>query len=290
MNEMTLDTLMQRLDHVERENRRLKRVGSMLLISIVSIVLMGQATGSKVVEAEKFILRDSDGNERGWLTVRKGVGPILALLDDSGRERVMLGVGRDLAGQKPFLALFDAHGKERAGLAVGDEGSKMVLLDSQGDAEARLAVGEETEEYRKLLKRPEQHPKIPRVPYLSISKDRFKHNLSLGSDHLIFDSRDNHGNKESFVVLSEAALAFFEANEKTRLLLTGTQGQKTGFALFDKEGNTRAELLLDPEKGYPRLNLADHNGKIRAAIVVTPEGSPFLTIMNAKEKIIWKAP
>ncbi len=64
MNDPTIETLARRLDRVERENRRLKQAGVVALAVIAAVVLMGQATGkvAKVIEAEKFVLRDPVGN------------------------------------------------------------------------------------------------------------------------------------------------------------------------------------------------------------------------------------
>ncbi len=67
MNEPTLE---QRLDRLERENRCLKRAGALALAVIAAVVLMGQATGAKVpkvIEAERFVVRDASGNTRAVL-------------------------------------------------------------------------------------------------------------------------------------------------------------------------------------------------------------------------------
>ena len=71
MNEPTMNNMVQRLDRLERENRRLKLLGSLVLIGIATLLLMGQAKPNrvaKVIEAEKFILRDSSGSERARST------------------------------------------------------------------------------------------------------------------------------------------------------------------------------------------------------------------------------
>ncbi len=52
MNEPTMETLVRRLDRVERENRRLKRAGIVALGVIAAVVLIGQAISSKVAEAQ----------------------------------------------------------------------------------------------------------------------------------------------------------------------------------------------------------------------------------------------
>ena len=70
MNEPTMDKLVQRLDRLERENRRLKRIGAFVLGAIAAVVIMGQATASKVpkvIEAQEFVLKDSNGGVRGVL-------------------------------------------------------------------------------------------------------------------------------------------------------------------------------------------------------------------------------
>lgn len=65
MNHPNLDTLVRRLDRLERENRRWKRVSAATFAAIAALVLMGQATPRRVVEAEKFVLRDLNGKDRG---------------------------------------------------------------------------------------------------------------------------------------------------------------------------------------------------------------------------------
>ncbi len=76
MNDPTMETLSRRLDKVEWENRRLKLAGVVALTVIAAVVLMGQATESKVVkviEAEKFVLRDGQGRQRAELFAHKDV-------------------------------------------------------------------------------------------------------------------------------------------------------------------------------------------------------------------------
>ncbi len=79
MNEPTMETLARRLDRVERENRRLKRAGVAALAVIAAVVMMGQATASKVVrviEAEK--------REELMMDSSTAVGLIVGLFTVSG--------------------------------------------------------------------------------------------------------------------------------------------------------------------------------------------------------------
>lgn len=93
MNEPTLDVLTKRIDRLERENRRLKRVGVVVLVGLAAIGLMGQAAG-RTVEAERFVLRDASGKARGAWGVAGG-GTALFLLDQDGKHRVELSLGSD---------------------------------------------------------------------------------------------------------------------------------------------------------------------------------------------------
>ncbi len=70
MAEPTIENVLKRLEHVERENRYLKRIGAVMLIGIAAVAIMGQARPSKVakvIEAEQFVVRDRDGKVRAIL-------------------------------------------------------------------------------------------------------------------------------------------------------------------------------------------------------------------------------
>ncbi len=143
---------MHRLDRLERENRCLKWVGSAVLIGLAILALMGQATPArvqKVVEAERFVLRDTYGKLRATLTVEGGSAglklfdetgtaraalallngwPALSLQDQAGKPRAMLGVSPGESG----LIFFDAAGKSRAVLTVAGNSPRLTLSDQAG--------------------------------------------------------------------------------------------------------------------------------------------------------------
>lgn len=103
---------MQRLDRLERENRRSKRAAAALAIGIAAVVLMGQARpATKVVEAEQFVLLDPAGKPRGMLSVSPDGSAGLALVDKDGKPRAELGVEAD---GRPGLVLKDPDGNQRA--------------------------------------------------------------------------------------------------------------------------------------------------------------------------------
>ncbi len=156
MIELTMETLARRLDQVERENRRLNRAGVVALAVIAAVVLMGQATGNvaKVVEAEKFVLRDADGKGRARLESLPSGLVRLALLDKDENIQSVLGVGivgtpsLVLAGRNnktilttSFLSVSGKGGKSRLTLAVLPSGAQsLVLTDNTARTRAELAI------------------------------------------------------------------------------------------------------------------------------------------------------
>jgi hypothetical protein len=48
MNEPTMNKLVQRLDRLERQNHRLKRIGGLVAVGIAGVVLMGQTSASRM--------------------------------------------------------------------------------------------------------------------------------------------------------------------------------------------------------------------------------------------------
>ncbi len=110
MKKHTMETLVQRLDRLEREDRRLKGVGLMVLIGIVALVLMGQATPSKVeklVEAEKFVLRDEKGKIRATLAIAADGVVSLSLAGTAEKPGAVLAAARDGAST---LILYNKDG------------------------------------------------------------------------------------------------------------------------------------------------------------------------------------
>jgi hypothetical protein len=130
-----------RLEKVERENRRLKCAGIVVLLLAVGGLLMGQASPkSKTVEAEAFVLRDASGTERAaWHSSPEG-GAALTFFDQAGKPRAQVRVDRDGA---PGLLLFDQAGNGRAMLRADRDGSPHLTLTDQG-ARTRAVLRVET--------------------------------------------------------------------------------------------------------------------------------------------------
>jgi hypothetical protein len=129
MNEPAKETLEQRVERLERENRWLKRAGIVALAVIGAVVLMGQTTG-RLVDAEKFILRDWEGRKRAELMTISS-GAYLGLDGPDGKTRITLAVL-----DEPILTLYgqgEGAGAIRVLLGVNDVDSPYLkLLDKGG--------------------------------------------------------------------------------------------------------------------------------------------------------------
>lgn len=141
---MNEPTLAERLHRLERENRRWKRAGGVALAVTAAVMLMGQATSSKVIEAERFVLRDSQGRNRGGLRVLTDDRPLLQLADEHGRPRAELAV---LSNNTPALYFYDydqgsdVGRKYLAWLGVSRNGSvTLALIDREEQRQAQLSA------------------------------------------------------------------------------------------------------------------------------------------------------
>lgn len=139
MTEHKTETLMQRVDRLERQNRLFKRIGGFALGAIAAVVLMGQALPSKVaklVEAEKFLVRDTAGRPRATLGLLPDGSPSLNLIDQDGNIRMAVGMKSE---GSPSLNLYDKTQTNRAVLATLPDGSPaLVLFSKSGETRALL--------------------------------------------------------------------------------------------------------------------------------------------------------
>jgi hypothetical protein len=132
-------TTEQRLARLERENRWMRRLGAVAVAVAAAVFLVGQGKDKpRVVEAQKFVLRDSEGKSRAELSLRERGGVGLDLRDGAGTPRASLLLLRPDA---PMLALRDGSGRSRLVLSAADEGATdMLIKDARGNARVLLGV------------------------------------------------------------------------------------------------------------------------------------------------------
>ncbi len=145
-------SLESRIGQLEEENRMWKRIGLASLILLACIGLMGQAKqrriptptptpatppGPKNVEAESFVLKDTNGRVRAELAM-SGAGPSLKLRDEKGSALVTLSLN-DSAPSGPLLLLSDPQHHASFALSVLEgAGSQLSLAGERPDIQLRL--------------------------------------------------------------------------------------------------------------------------------------------------------
>jgi hypothetical protein len=107
-----MQSVLERLENLERQNRRLRSQGLAFLVLSVGLLVACQLHRSGVVEAQRFVLRDSRGRTRIEIATRsefpaaQGLRyvpergklvpedrPTLAILGEDGEVRTVLGAG-----------------------------------------------------------------------------------------------------------------------------------------------------------------------------------------------------
>jgi hypothetical protein len=115
-NDVTLETLAQRLIALERQNRRLKRAFAGALVGALVILA---AIGSKAqvpattVAADRLSMVDAQGRTRATIENSPATAqghPLLTFFDRSGNPRLRIGIG---ARGGPTLETIDENGKAK---------------------------------------------------------------------------------------------------------------------------------------------------------------------------------
>ena len=122
------DQFAERLNKLERRNRRLTSMLVLLLVAGGLVLLVAaQKAERQSSEMESFVLRDSAGKERARLEVGKE-GPALQFLTERGQPLATVGTSKHAL----LLRLFDRNGHLQTGVALEQDGVALVNYDSDG--------------------------------------------------------------------------------------------------------------------------------------------------------------
>jgi hypothetical protein len=134
----------QRIDELERQNRRFRRTGMtalMIAFAIVAGLLATSCTADKdaaqpkVVTGTEFRLVDDKGVARAVLAMESGE-PVLRFLSEQGKPRAMIGLGQF----GPLLSFVRENGRPGTSLGVSRSVSSMAFGDSAGHPRIMLVV------------------------------------------------------------------------------------------------------------------------------------------------------
>jgi hypothetical protein len=137
-----LRNLVQRLERIERQNRRLKSAGALILALGGAALLMGQTKEGQpqppaaqpaqrrvgefdILETRRFIVKDSNGMVRFFMTTMPDGSPSLELRTADGKPRVALTC---TDGGFASVLLHDNNGLSHASITVAADGAPLVEL------------------------------------------------------------------------------------------------------------------------------------------------------------------
>jgi hypothetical protein len=278
MTTPSLDTLTQRLDRLERENRRLTLIGTLALSCLVTLVLTGQAAPRAVprlVEAEQFILRDTGGKVRATLgTVNGTTG--LALLDRNQKERLLMWV--DAEGEAPSIVAYDTSNKRRLVFGLSPQNKPMMgVYGERGEPSIMIA---------------------PDHMLLADKAGQIRAQLSLGSEgepSLVLYGND--GRTElglSVLAKNEPRLRLVDKDGRGRVMLALLQDGSGGVFLSDPPKGKLRVALATNSNNAPTLTFFDPTGQRRIVLGVYPHEpdrhDSLLGLFDSDDKLVWKAP
>ncbi|MCP3915722.1 MAG: hypothetical protein GY711_09215 [bacterium] len=89
--------LMTRVESLEKQNRRLRRVGGGLVaaLGIVGLMSMAAPTVCKTVWGERFVLRDGSGRDRMLLNAYNTDAPSLTMMNEKGKGIARLSIASE---------------------------------------------------------------------------------------------------------------------------------------------------------------------------------------------------
>jgi hypothetical protein len=146
-----LQVLQERISKLEEKNQRLKKLNTAILVLLSAVLLMGQSAPSpRVLEAQKFVLKDSDGNVRGWIgTIGKGSELILGNVNAQPMIRLIVstdssdlhffgsrksGMNVGLDSGTPDISMIGAEGNGGAKITFKEIGPSFSLEDAKGSS------------------------------------------------------------------------------------------------------------------------------------------------------------
>lgn len=129
-------TIAARLEALERQNRRMKRIAALVIAITASLLFMGQTAANRTVEASVFKLVDGTGKTRALWAIDDADGtPAFLLLDSKGSIRAMLSLDKY---DSPQLSLNNAPQSIELRIPTALDKAANGNLQPSGGAQAEL--------------------------------------------------------------------------------------------------------------------------------------------------------
>lgn len=256
----------ERIEKLEKENRRLKKLFFSLFVLFVGILFMGvveKASVPGIIKGRQFILVDEKGRTRAKLAMESG--PVFFLLDEKGEIKASLSLIKSfpylsLSHNRDTITLDSKHLSISTTLSGKTEGNTedTVMLTSHG-----LSI------YHTLSKKDEKSEMKADFSPISLSLECGKMSASLTPFSL---SLENGEQKiDLYNIKNDQRLEFSNRNGGTILgFFASGSRSSNGLTLYDEKGNPRASFGIDSNED-PSLSFWGRDEKIRVSIRIMNE-------------------
>jgi hypothetical protein len=130
-----MQSVNDRLERLEKQNRRLKVWGGVAVGGLLSLGLFGFAAPiCDIVTGERLVIRDNSGRQRVGIDAYHNDAPGLTLNDTSGRERAKMGLNDK---GDVTLSFFDEKGTAKASYLFAADGAPKTDAPKTGDGKSK---------------------------------------------------------------------------------------------------------------------------------------------------------
>jgi len=139
--------LHERIERIEKQNRRLKKTMFLLVVSLLALAVLGAKSGPndghfRQIIAERISFVDGTGQERMLIgSSEEGTG--IRILNKAGKKALGIGITGDEGGSG--ILVTDKEGRPRIGLGIDEGVPSVVMVDENG--KKILAMGGDDKGY-----------------------------------------------------------------------------------------------------------------------------------------------
>lgn len=134
---MSETELVERLEKLERDNRRLRGFAlAVLVLATALAAIYATQPVPESVTAHEFNVVDDSGGVRAKMGMLLGK-PYITFYDAQSMPRALMGV---MSSGAPNIYFNDAQGTPRMDMSIGESGPYIMLRDAEGSPDARLEV------------------------------------------------------------------------------------------------------------------------------------------------------
>lgn len=124
----TEQSLARRIERLERQNRKLRLAGAIVVLLGAAALSIGMSAPRKTLETDLLLIKDANGTTRMILGMADD-GPAITMLDAKGNLRANIGV----SDKGPELDFLDASETPRLQMFIDEKQVPRVnLLDTKG--------------------------------------------------------------------------------------------------------------------------------------------------------------